>query len=203
VLYADDVNPGMREMRANPSMKRRIEDRIVGLCNSTTKNTMVFFRSYEMLKSMRPALEEGIDRRLYWEESRSRGFADAVQSFKSGRNAVFFTVMGGKVSEGLDFPGEELNLAIIVGLPYPPPSLVSEELKARFDKKYGFGKGWDYTSLAPAIRKTQQAIGRLIRMETDRGAAVILDSRASRYRAQLAAAPSTDPVREVRSFFSR
>ena len=202
VLYADDVNPGMREMRADPSMKRRIEDRIVGLCNSTTKNTMVFFRSYEMLKSMRPRLEDGINRRLFWEESRSRNFAEAVQNFKSGRNAVFFTVMGGKVSEGLDFPGEELNLAIIVGLPYPPPSLVSDELKARFDKKYGFGKGWDYTSLAPALRKTQQAIGRLIRTETDRGAAVILDARASKYRQQLGASPTADPVREVRSFFS-
>lgn len=203
VLYADDVNPGMREMRADPSMKRRIEDRIVGLCNSTTRNTMVFFRSYEMLKSMRPRLEAGIDRRLFWEESRSRNFAEAVQSFKSGRNGVFFTVMGGKVAEGLDFPGEELNLAIIVGLPYPPPSLVSDELKARFDKKYGFGKGWDYTSLAPALRKTQQAIGRLIRMETDRGAAVILDARASKYRQQLGAAASADPVRDVRSFFAR
>lgn len=202
VLYADDVNPGMREMRADPSMKRRIEDRIVGLCNSTTKNTMVFFRSYEMLRSMRPVLEKGIPRNLFWEESRSRNFAEAVQRFKSGRNGVFFTVMGGKVAEGLDFPGEELNLAIIVGLPYPPPSLVSEELKARFDKKYGFGRGWDYTSLAPALRKTQQAIGRLIRMETDRGAAVILDSRASRYQQQLGARRTNDPVAEVKRFFS-
>jgi len=203
VLYADDVNPGMREMRANPGMKRKIEDRIIGLCNSTTRNTMVFFRSYEMLRSMRPRLEAGIERRLFWEESRSRGFADAIQEFKSGRNGVFFTVMGGKVAEGLDFPGEELNLAIIVGLPYPPPSLVSDELKARFDKKYGFGKGWDYTSLAPALRKTQQAIGRLIRMETDRGAAVILDARASKYKQQLGAVASADPVKEVRSFFAR
>jgi DNA excision repair protein ERCC-2 len=203
VIYADDVNPGMREMRANPGMKRLIEDRIIQLCNSTTRNTMVFFRSYRMLSSMRPRLEEGINRRLFWERSGSWGFADAIQDFKNGRNGVFFTVMGGKVAEGLDFPGEELNLAIIVGLPYPPPSLVSDELRARYDKKYGFGKGWDYTSLAPALRKTQQAIGRLIRMETDRGAAVILDSRASRYREQLGARASADPVREVRSFFSR
>ena len=202
ILYADDVNPGMRQMRANPGMKKRIENRIIGLCNSTTKNTMVFFRSYEMLRSMQPALEKGIPRNLFWEESRSRNFAEAVQRFKDGRNGVFFTVMGGKVAEGLDFPGEELNLAVIVGLPYPPPSLVSEELKARFDKKYGFGKGWDYTSLAPALRKTQQAIGRLIRMETDRGAAVILDSRASRYERQLGAKRTSDPVPEVRQFFS-
>jgi DNA excision repair protein ERCC-2 len=202
VLYADDVNPGMREMRADPTMKKRICDRIVGLCNSTTRNTMVFFRSYEMLKSMRPVLEREIPRNLFWEESRSRDLAEAVQRFKTGRNGVFFTVMGGKVAEGLDFPGEELSLAIIVGLPYPPPSLVSEELKARFDKKYGFGKGWDYTSLAPALRKTQQAIGRLIRMETDRGAAVILDSRASRYEQQLGATRTRDPVAEVRRFFA-
>ena len=203
VIYADDLNPGLKEMRSDPTMKTRIEDRIIDLCNSTTKNTMVFFRSYEMLRSMRPRLEEDIGRTLFWEEQRGRGFNSSILDFKQGRDGVFFTVMGGKVSEGLDFPGEELNLAIIVGLPYPPPSLVQDELKARFDKKYGFGKGWDYTSLTPALRKTQQAIGRLIRTEEDRGAAVILDSRAAKYRQQLNARRSDDPVREVRSFFSR
>ena len=82
---------------------------------------------------------------------------------------MFFTVMGGKVAEGLDFPGQELDIAIVVGLPYPPPSLLLDELKQRYDRKYGPGKGWEYASAVPAVRKVQQAIGRLIRTETDRG----------------------------------
>ena len=140
ILYAEDVCAGQREMREDPSMKSRIEDHIIRLCQATDRNTMVFFRSYEMVRQMRPRIEEQVDRQLYWEESgSSRRTASSIQAFKKGRDAVFFTVMGGKVAEGLDFPGQELDVAIVVGLPYPPPSLLLDELKQRYDRKYGPG----------------------------------------------------------------
>ena len=41
----------------------------------------------------------------------------ALNEFRKGRNGVFFTVMGGSIAEGIDFPGEELCFAIIVGIP--------------------------------------------------------------------------------------
>ena len=51
------------------------------------------------------------------------------------------------------------------------------------------------------MRKMKQAIGRLIRTETDRGMAVILDSRASRYARQLEAKPTDDPAGDAARFF--
>ncbi|MBI0584338.1 MAG: ATP-dependent DNA helicase [Methanomassiliicoccus sp.] len=201
VLYSEDLCPGQREMREDPSMKERIEDHVVRICQATDRNTMVFFRSYEMLRSMRPRIEQLVDRPLYWEESgSSRKLASSIQAFKKGRGGAFFTVMGGKVAEGLDFPGQELDVAVIVGLPYPPPSLLLDELKQRYDRKYGHGRGWEYASAVPAVRKVQQAVGRLIRTETDRGVAIILDNRVSRYREQLGASPSADPVKELTGF---
>ena len=150
---------------------------------------------------MRPRIEELVDRQLYWEESgASRRLASSIQAFKRGRGGVFFTVMGGKVAEGLDFPGQELDIAVIVGLPYPPPSLLLDELKQRYDRKYGPGRGWEYASAVPAVRKVQQAVGRLIRTETDRGVAIILDNRMARYRGQLEAKPTKDPVAEMTGF---
>jgi len=200
-LYAEDVSAGQREMREDPPMKGRIEDHIIKICQATDRNTMVFFRSYEMLRSMRPRIEELVDRQLYWEESgASRRLASSIQAFKRGRGGVFFTVMGGKVAEGLDFPGQELDIAVIVGLPYPPPSLLLDELKQRYDRKYGPGRGWEYASAVPAVRKVQQAVGRLIRTETDRGVAIILDNRMARYRGQLEAKPTKDPVAEMTGF---
>ena len=200
-LYAEDVSAGQREMREDPSMKGRIEDHIIRICQATDRNTMVFFRSYEMLRTMRPRIEELVDRQLYWEESgASRRLASSIQAFKRGRGGVFFTVMGGKVAEGLDFPGQELDIAVIVGLPYPPPSLLLDELKQRYDRKYGPGRGWEYASAVPAVRKVQQAVGRLIRTETDRGVAIILDNRVARYRGQLEAKPTKDPVAEMTGF---
>ena len=70
-----------------------------------------------------------------------------------------------------------------------------------FDAKYGDGKGWLYCSAVPAQRKMKQAIGRLIRTETDRGMAVILDNRASRFARELEAEKSDDPVGDAARFF--
>ncbi len=202
VLYVNDVTTQQKEMQKDPSMQKRIERYISMLCNSVDKNTLVFFTSYSFMRMMRPYLETHISKDLYWEESRNqRKTMENLAAFRNGRNGVFFSVMGGSVAEGMDFPGDELCFAIIVGIPYPPPSSEQKAMSAMFDQRYGAGKGWIYTSEVPALRKMKQAIGRLIRTETDRGMAVILDSRASRYVKQLDAKLSDDPAGEAARFF--
>jgi DNA excision repair protein ERCC-2 len=109
--------------------------------------------------------------------------------------------MGGSVAEGIDFPGEELCFAIIVGIPFPPPTLENNAMSAMYDEKYGAWMGWKYVSLAPAMRKMKQAIGRLIRTETDRGMAIIMDSRVSKYAKELEAEPTTDVLGDAARFF--
>ena len=204
VLYVEDVTTHYREMQRDPSMQQRIERRIAELCNSVEKNTLVFFTSYGNMRAMRPYLERHVMKDLYWEESRNlRKTMDNLTRFRNGRNGVFFSVMGGSVAEGIDFPGDELCFAIIVGIPYPPPTSEQRAMSAMFDSRYGDGKGWLYTSEVPALRKMKQAIGRLIRTEYDRGMAVILDSRASRYVRQLDAKPSKDPAGDAALFFRK
>jgi DNA excision repair protein ERCC-2 len=72
-----------------------------------------------------------------------------------------------------------------------------------FDARYGPGMGWKYTNEVPAVRKMRQAIGRMIRNETDYGMAVILDSRISEYQRQMEAVLSKNPVRDAIDFFSK
>ena len=157
-----------------------------------------------MMNKMMPFLERDVHKDLYWEISgQQKRTMKALYDFRKGRNGVFFTVMGGSIAEGIDFPGEELCFAIIVGIPYPPPTLESKAMSKLFDEKYGPGTGWRYTSEVPALRKMQQAIGRLIRTETDRGMAVIFDSRASKYATRLGAKLSNDPLQDVTNFFSK
>ncbi|MEF8879510.1 MAG: helicase C-terminal domain-containing protein, partial [Candidatus Thermoplasmatota archaeon] len=106
--------------------------------------------------------------------------SDFKESSGDENCAAMFSVMGGRVSEGLDFPAEELEIAVIVGIPYPKPTARQRGLQRYYDLK--FNKGWEYTVEAPTARKLLQSIGRLIRDETDRGVAVILDRRASRFK---------------------
>ncbi|MDO5861583.1 MAG: ATP-dependent DNA helicase [Thermoplasmata archaeon] len=203
VVYTEDMTTRWQDLKENPGMKDRLERTIAQLCNSVEKNTLVFFTSYASMTSMRGYLETHIDRRLYWEESRNaKGNAANLNTFRSRRDGVLFCVMGGKFAEGIDFPGDELCFAVIVGIPYPPPSLEQKAMSDMFDARYGPGKGWTYCSAVPAQRKIKQAIGRLIRTETDRGMAVILDNRASRLARELDAVPTKDPVGDAARFFS-
>lgn len=203
VIYVDSVTTRYQDMVSDLSMKTRIRLFITKLCNNIEKNTLVFFPSYHLMNEMRPYMEHYIDKSTYWEEQKNpRRTADALMSFRTGRNGVFFTVMGGSIAEGIDFPGEELCFSIIVGLPYPPPTLETKGMSDMFDKRFGRGTGWKYTSEIPTIRKMQQAIGRMIRTETDRGMAVILDSRMSKYAKEFDAKVSKDPVADAVRFFS-
>ncbi len=203
VIYDKTVTTKQDEMKADQTMQRRIEQKIVSLCDCVEKNTLVFFTSYNMMRMMRPYLETHITKPKYWEES---GFQkrtnENLERFRQGRNGVFFSVIGGSVAEGIDFPGDELCFAILVGIPFPPPSEENKAMSKEYDTRYGSGKGWLYTSQVPAMRKMNQAIGRLIRTETDRGMAVILDNRMSRYASSVGAQPSDDPVGDAARFFS-
>ena len=201
-IYVDDVTT--KYDRRDSAMMTRIEKRIAVLCNAVNKNALVFFSSYKMMKEMRPALEEDIDKPLFWEESgQQKRTMRALDAFRKGANGVFFSVIGGSIAEGIDFPGEELCFTIIVGIPFPPPSLEQKAMSELFETRYGPGMGWRYTNEVPAVRKMRQAIGRMIRNETDYGMAVILDSRISEYHRQMEAVLSKNPVKDAVDFFSK
>jgi len=202
VVYMNDVTTKYDEMKKDPSIFSRIERRTAKLCNAVNRNTLVFFTSYGMMNRMRPFLERDIIRPMYWEHSgKPRRTMEELAQFKKGRDGVFFSVMGGSIAEGMDFPGEELSLAVIIGIPYPPPSLEGNALSELYDSRFGQGSGWKFVSEAPATRKIKQAIGRLIRTETDRGMCVIMDKRAARYASDLEAHLTKDPIADAKRFF--
>ncbi len=202
VLYMTNVTTRYQDMQANPALFNIMQRNTAKLCNLVKKNTLVFFPSYSMMKRMRPYLERDVNKDLYFEESgRPNLTAQALARFRAGRNGVFCSVMGGSVAEGIDFPGEELCFAIIIGIPFPPPTLETNAMSDMFDQRYGRGSGWSFVSLAPAMRKMKQAIGRLIRTETDRGMAVIMDNRVARYAKELEAVPTDDVLMDTAKFF--
>ncbi len=204
VLYVNNVTTSYAEMKKDPSIFSRMEKNVARLCNAVDRNTLVFFPSYAMMAKMRPFLERDVRRTLYWEESwQPKRTMASLDRFRNGRGGVFFTVMGGSIAEGIDFPGDELCFAVIIGIPYPPPTLESKAMSDMFDARYGAWTGWRYVSEVPALRKMKQAVGRLIRTETDRGMAVILDSRMSKYAGQMGAVLSSDPAGEAAAFFEK
>jgi DNA excision repair protein ERCC-2 len=202
-FYLPDVTTKYEELSQNKLLIPRLEDYVVGLSNATSKNTIVFFPSFSLLKRF---LGDGVSTRIkrdtYQEEQgmRQPELMDLVKSFKLSKKGVLLAVIGGRISEGLDFPEEELEVAVLVGIPYPRPTAKHRALEHYYEVK--FGKGWEYTVHAPTTRKLLQSIGRLIRNENDRGFAVILDSRTKRFKDDLEGIKqSWDPVNDLNSFF--
>jgi len=148
-------------------------------------------------------LIKDIKKTIYVErrEMKQDELMETILKFKKrgSRGNVLLSVVGGRISEGMDFPAEELEIAIIVGIPYPKPTSRQKALQRYYDAK--FGKGWEYAINAPTARKLLQSIGRLIRNETDRGIAIILDRRAPRFRKYLGVMKvSADTIRDIGNF---
>ena len=168
--------------KRTPTMYQTINKRIVEVVENTPKNAGIFVASFDVMKSL---LNEGLtlalDRPLYKEERgmTSKQNEKLVSDFKGCGNkmgAVFLGVLGGRTSEGVDFPGDQMNSVIIVGVPYAEPT---PRVKAQIDyyeKRFpSFGREYGY--VLPAMKKASQAAGRPVRTLDDRGSIIFLDSR--------------------------
>ena len=111
-------------------------------------------------------------------EARSLGNVEAdeiMQSFKSSPGSILLAVQGARFSEGEDFPGEQMDASVIVGLSLPPPSptMYAEYIRSGFSKH----DAYLVISLLPAVRKAIQSAGRHMRSPDKRGLVFLLDSR--------------------------
>ncbi len=145
----------------------------------------------------------GLSKPLYVERSgmEQEELMSTVETFKADTNSVLLGVMGGRLAEGIDYPDTTLELAILFGIPYSPPSARQRALVTYYDLKF-VGRGWEYAVKAPATRKLLQAAGRLIRGPEDRGLCIILDKRAAGFKGYIEDLRAVaDPVDAVREFF--
>jgi ATP-dependent DNA helicase DinG len=78
--------------------------------------------------------------------------------------------------EGVDVPGDALQLVIIDKLPFPPPGDPLVEARSRRLELAGRSPFRDY-ALPEAAVALKQGAGRLIRRESDRGILVVCDTR--------------------------
>jgi ATP-dependent DNA helicase DinG len=100
--------------------------------------------------------------------------------------------------EGVDVPGEALQMVIIDKLPFPPPNDPLVEARSQRLQAAGRSPFKDYF-LPEAAVALKQGAGRLIRRESDRGILVVCDTRLTAMgygRKLLGALP---PMRQLHS----
>ncbi|KQX57286.1 MULTISPECIES: ATP-dependent DNA helicase [unclassified Paenibacillus] len=157
-------------------------------------NYLVFFPSYAYMSSVYEAFTDLVGEQdedmLPEEEPRSQLQVLVQQTqmseeereqflakFQAGteKTLVGFAVMGGIFSEGIDLVGDRLTGVAVVGVGLPQLGPERNLIKAYMDST---GKnGYEYAYVFPGMNKVQQAGGRLIRSETDRGVLLLIDDR--------------------------
>lgn len=103
-------------------------------------------------------------------------FVAAGESGAGGATRGCILVASATFWEGVDLPGDALQLVVIDKLPFPPPDDPLVEARSRSLEAVGRQAFADYM-LPEAAMALKQGAGRLIRRETDRGVLVVCDTR--------------------------
>lgn len=156
-----------------------LADMIAAAVGAKKGNYIAYFPSYGYMESVYkkfskryPSVTTVIQKRDSGERERSEFLASFVDD---GERRVFFCVLGGIYSEGIDLSGERLIGVIIVGTGIGQLSSERNVIAEYYEKKYEMG--FDYAYTYPGMNRVLQAAGRVIRGENDRGIVVLVDDR--------------------------
>ena len=150
-------------------------------------NYFVYFPSYQYLNDTLQAFQiryssvPVLVQRPGMTEAERDAFLAAF-SIEHGEMLVGFAVLGGIFGEGIDLAGERLIGAVIVGVGLPQLSVERNLIRDYFQQRNA--AGFEYAYTFPGMNRVLQAIGRVIRSETDHGLVLLIDARfnETRYR---------------------
>lgn len=136
---------------------------------------LILFTSYSMLKEVYAEVaaglrEWGINILRQGEDDRNR----LLQRFQEDTASVLLAT--DSFWEGVDTPGEALEVVIMCRLPFRVPTDPVIEARLEAIEKRGGNSFWELL-LPDAVLRLKQGFGRLIRRKSDRGIVLIMDSR--------------------------
>ncbi|KAJ8922586.1 hypothetical protein NQ315_007616 [Exocentrus adspersus] len=169
------------------SMGNNLKEIILQACKSVRGGIVVFFPSYKYENWVWQQVKDVPFGRPVFREPQTTGAVDAVlekyaQAIKtpSSKGALLFSVVGGKLSEGLNFSDDLGRCIIVVGLPYA--NIVAADLKEKMtylDKTEGSGSGQKFYE-NQCMKSVNQCIGRAVRHKDDYATVLLLDERYNR-----------------------
>ncbi|EDV92448.1 ATP-dependent DNA helicase DDX11 [Drosophila grimshawi] len=186
--------------RTSFAMLNELRMVLQNLCSVLPAGVVCFLPSYDYLETVYAHLEQsgalqriGQRKRIFREKAGGGGveqllqqYADAISQSAgpAGGGALLLSVVGGKLSEGLNFADDLGRGVIVVGLPYP--NRTAPELKERMrhlDDTLGYAAGNEYYENL-CMKAVNQCIGRSVRHIRDYACVYLLDERYASERIQ-------------------
>ena len=180
VLVARDVTT--KYAQRSPQMWDKIRNHIHALIEQTPGHVAVFSPSYRMMEDILgdvkfKGIEKIIENRDWSKNDIDQLIIKLRQDKAEKKRILLCGVFGARLSEGIDYHGGILDAVVCIGIPNPPPSVLSDSLKTYAADRFGKNNAWRYTVTQPAINAILQAMGRPIRSIGDRALILLLDQR--------------------------
>lgn len=156
----------------------KIADTIHRVTSLRKGNYLALFPSFEFMERTVKSLNVPVGMRLIVQPRfmKNEDVESVLDILRAGAiPTILFAVQGGHFSEGVDYPGDMLIGAFVVGPPLPTFDFEREEVRAYFERNYN--KGFDYAYTYPAMARAVQSAGRVIRSEKDKGIIILMDDR--------------------------
>ena len=166
---------------------------VAALAARSRRSLLALFTANERLRRARERLRDRLPPAVPllaqdWDGSASR----VSELFRAERGAVLLGVQS--LWEGVDFPGETLEILVVAKLPFSVPD--DPLVEARGERLADGGLDpFRADALPEAVLRFRQGVGRLIRRADDRGVLVVCDPRLSSasYRSAFLAALPVAP----------
>jgi DNA excision repair protein ERCC-2 len=182
--YAVDGPALFASERDNPETQRTIARTLEDVIRFTPGNTLVFCPSYS--EADRYYGMVAVNGTRYLDEPGKQA-RDLREAFTADDDAVLFTSLWGTLGEGVSYDGDDARTVVVLGVPYPHLDDRMEAVQEAYQSVFGetdHGKsvdgddaGWRYAVEIPTVRKTRQALGRVVRSPQDFGVRILLDKR--------------------------
>jgi DNA excision repair protein ERCC-2 len=176
ILIIPQVQTSLRERDKHYHRIAEIIQRIVLLRPSPS---LVFVPSYQFLSRLEQELR---NREPHWPVYAQGSSLDSIsmgqlwQRLESKQGVLLIlAVQGGSLAEGIDFRGRGIASVFIVGPALPSATFERRLMQEYFETKYQSGRPYTYTF--PAMTRSVQAAGRIVRDESERGVIVLMDPR--------------------------
>ncbi len=222
--YPSPFPPENRKIIVIPTISTRYQDRVRAVTpiaeviqeviSIRPGNYFAFFPSFQFMEMV----AEQIYRRDFQiiRQTRSMDEKSRAQILEQlcqpELNNLILAVQGGIFAEGVDYPGEMLIGAFIIGPGLPQFSFEQELMKKYYQEHYT--KGFEYAYLYPGMNRVIQSAGRVIRTPKDRGLIILIDQRFATsyynsifpndwYRVSPSELIFSDYTREIESFWQK
>ena len=172
--FAVDTPALFASERDDPAVQEAVASTVGDAIRFTPGNTLLFFPSYAEAERYHDRVAPDTAATTYLDEP-GEGVESLRERFAADGDGALFTSLWGTLTEGVSFDGDDAHTVLVVGVPYPHLDDRLEAVEHAYDA--AFDDGWQYAVEIPTIRKTRQALGRVLRSPKEIGVRALLDAR--------------------------